>query len=240
MTHNIQAQQDFYDKYWQDLKPLSSYKVKRTQWILNQLLSARKKHTGELKLLDLGCGDGRLAPLWQSVTGADTFSLDLSPNAMKIAAEKYPTISYTAGDATNTTYDDQTFDIIVCQELLEHIAAQKQLISECARIIKHNGTLILTTPNKYYFDRRDGGNYSQQPIENIIDKETLLQLLSTQFTIMSYETLIYAKGDKAIYRFITNRYLLAILRRVGLEQNWKNYLLKKGYGLHMAVVCEKK
>ena len=102
------------------------------------------------------------------------------------------------------------------------------------------GYLILTTPNKLYFDNRKGGNYSTQPIENIIDKTTLYQLLNRQFEITSYETLVYASGDYGPYRMLTNKYWLAILRRLGLEKAWKQRLLKKGYGLHMAVVCRKK
>lgn len=235
----IQEQKDFYDNYWQGLKPLSSYKIARTKWILDVLLRLRKS-TMPAKVLDLGCGDGRLAPLWQAVTGAETHGLELSPQAVKTAQSMFPFIRYKEGDATVTGYANNTFDIIVCQEVLEHIEQQDRLVTECARILRDEGHLILTTPNKFYFDRRKGGNYSQQPIENLVDKQILRTLLNAHFEVATYETLVYARGDYGIYRLVTNRYLLAILRRLGAEQAWKNYLLKRGYGLHMAVVCRKK
>lgn len=241
MAKDIQQQKDFYDRYWQGLQPLSSYKVMRAKWIMDVLLQLRKQFAKqEVRLLDLGCGDGRLVPLWQSLTGADAHGLDLSPAAMDAAQKSYPGIHYIQGDATKTTYQDSYFDLVICQEVLEHIEQQTLLVDECARVLQSGGYLILTTPNKYYFDHRAGGNYSTQPIENIIDKKTLLQLLSPQFEVLSYQTLVYAKGDTGIYKVFTNRYLLAVLRRVGVETAWKSYLLKKGYGLHMAVVCRRK
>lgn len=238
---NIEQQKDFYNTYWAGMQPLGSYKIERAKWIMDVLLRLRKKlGNSDARLLDLGCGDGRLAPMWQAVMGAEAYGLELSPQAVQTAQQMFPFLRYTQGDAVNTGYDDSYFDIVVCQEVLEHIEEQNRLVNECNRIIKDGGYLVLTTPNKYYFDRRKGGNYSQQPIENIIDRDTLYNLLSPHFEIQSFETLIYASGDYGIYRFITNRYWLAILRRLGAEHAWKRYLLKKGYGLHMAVVCKKK
>lgn len=240
IDNNIQQQKDFYNEYWRDMKPLSSYKAQRTVWIIEQLISIRRQLESEKPaLLDLGCGDGRLVPQWQSVTGGEAYGLELSPEAVRRAQEMYPTIKYTEGDATNTPYEAEQFDIIICQEVLEHIEDQQKMINECSRILKKKGYLILTTPNKFYFNRRKGGNYSTQPIENIIDKHTLHSLLKGKFKVTDYTTLIYARGDNGVYNLITNKILLAALRRIGAEGNWKRYLLKKGYGLHMAVVCRK-
>ena len=237
---DIQQQKAFYDQYWRELKPIGRYKLERTQWIAAQLAKLSKRDGTPQRLLDLGCGDGRLAPFWQSVTGAETHALELSPAAVVTAQQMFPTVQYKEGDATATGYDSNLFDIIVCQEVLEHIEHQDTLISECHRILNNKGYLILTTPNKLYFDNRKGGNYSTQPIENIIDKQALYSLLSEQFEIISYETLVYAAGDYGPYRRLTNKYWLGILRRLGLENAWKQALLKKGYGLHMAIVCRNK
>ena len=238
---NIEQQKDFYNAYWAGMSPLGSYKIERAKWIMDTLLRLRKKLShADTRLLDLGCGDGRLVPMWQAVTGAEVHGLELSPQAVQTAQQMFPYVKYKQGDAINTGYGNAHFDIVVCQEVLEHIEDQDKLVSECTRILKTGGYLVLTTPNKYYFDRRNGGNYSQQPIENIVDKPRLLNLLLPCFEVQSFETLVYAAGDYGIYKFITNRYWLAILRRLGAENAWKHYLLIKGYGLHMAVVCRKK
>lgn len=238
---NIEQQKEFYNAYWRGMQPLSSYKIVRANWIMNTLLQLRKKiDSTDTMLLDLGCGDGRLVPMWQAITGAEAHGLELSPQAVERAQAMFPFIRYKEGDATQTGYDSEYFDIIICHEVLEHIEVQEKLVQECSRILKAGGYLVLTTPNKYYFDRRKGGNYSQQPIENIVDKAGLFRLLRPFFEVHSYETLIYAAGDHGVYKYLTNRYWLALLRRLGAEPAWKQRLLKKGYGLHMAVVCRKK
>ena len=112
-THNtIQQQQDFYDNYWEGEPPISTYKVRRLQWILDVLLKVRKQYDHDLRLLDLGCGDGRLVPMWKAVAGGEAYGLDLSPQAMQVAATRTPAIHYTSGDATHTPYDNAMFDII--------------------------------------------------------------------------------------------------------------------------------
>ncbi|HEY9177082.1 MAG TPA: class I SAM-dependent methyltransferase, partial [Flavipsychrobacter sp.] len=204
---NIEQQKAFYDAYWRGMQPLGSYKIARAKWIMNILLHLRKKISKDnTRLLDLGCGDGRLVPMWQAITGAEVYGLELSPQAVQQAQAMFPFIRYKEGDATQTGYDNDFFDILVCHEVLEHIEVQEKLVLECNRILKTGGYLVLTTPNKYYFDRRKGGNYSQQPIENIVDKAGLFSLLHPSFQILSYETLIYARGDYGVYRYLTNRY----------------------------------
>jgi len=202
----VQHQKDFYDEYWKDFRAFSSYKIQRVIWIISTLLKIRSSlPSPEPKILDMGCGDGRLASFWKEVTGAELHGLDLSPRAVMNARNRYPFVNYLEGNATDSPYEDETFDLIVSQELIEHIENQRAFIAECGRILKRNGYLILTTPNKYFFDRREGGNYSGQPIENIVDKAQLFSLVCPDFVVRRFETIIWAAGDYGAYRLLANR-----------------------------------
>ena len=59
-------------------------------------------------------------------------------------------------------------------EQYKQTTPEEKRISECSRILKSDGYLILTTPNKYYFDRVKGGNYSKQPIENLFTIDEII------------------------------------------------------------------
>lgn len=237
---DLESQKQFYDEYWRGMKPLSSYKLQRVEYITGKLNDIRKATKDDIKLLDLGCGDGRLVPLWQSITAGEAHGLELSPEAVKTAQSMFSTVTYKQGNATETPYADNEFDVIVCQEVIEHVEEQQKLINECSRLLKKNGWLIITTPNRYYFDRRKGGNYSKQPIEKLLNKNELLTLLRNSFNLADYDTVIYAQGDFGAYRVLTNRYLLGALRRTGYLPKWKQLLLSKGLGLHMIATCRKK
>ncbi len=47
-------------------------------------------------------------------------------------------------------YDDDTFDLVVCGEVIEHVIDTDKLIDEIKRVLAPGGTMILTTPNLAY------------------------------------------------------------------------------------------
>lgn len=65
------------------------------------------------------------------------YPVDFNPN--------YPGIIKTV-DITNNTYEDESFDIIICNHVLEHIPDENKALSECARVLKKDGVMYLSTP----------------------------------------------------------------------------------------------
>ena len=102
------------------------------------------------KVLDLACGEGYGSYLFaknaQSVLG-----VDINPDAVRHASEKYKhdNLAFITGSITDVpVHDPKSFDVIVCFEAIEHIRDQDALFSEIARLLKDDGLLILSTPNK--------------------------------------------------------------------------------------------
>lgn len=196
----LKEQKDFYDEYWKSRDAISFSKRSRLIAIMQKLDSYCKPGT-KLKILDLGCGDGRSVAVW-SLYGVP-FGLELSPEAVREATRCFPEFKIIEGDATNIPFEDNSFDIVINQEVIEHIENQELLLRECRRILKSGGHLILTTPNKYYFDRRKGGNYSNQPIEKIMGPQYLSLLVNkSDFSILEMESIIPKKGDYGVYYFL--------------------------------------
>ncbi len=235
--NTIKEQSSFYDKYWSNLNPLGSYKIQRLQKILSYLHFVRKHFEG-FRMLDLGCGDGRCVAIWNEI--AETTGLDLSVEAMEVARKRYPFLTFIAGDARNTPFKNQEFDVIISQEVIEHIEEQSLYINECNRLLSSRGFLILTTPNKFYFDRVKGGNYSNQPIENIIGSSALKKLINEHFEIISLESVIFARGDYGIYRVLSNGYFVAIMNRLGVGFIRQKLMEKFRLGVHLCLVARKR
>ncbi len=55
-------------------------------------------------------------------------------------------VFFQQGDAEHLAFADNAFDIVVCSEVLEHLIEPQQALTEMRRVLKNNGTLILTTP----------------------------------------------------------------------------------------------
>ena len=95
-------------------------------------------------VLDLGCGDGRLAAL----LGAPELTLaDVSAVALARARERLPgaTAVELEPDAP-LPLADNAFDLVLCAETLEHVRDTQILLSEARRVLAPGGRLALTTP----------------------------------------------------------------------------------------------
>ena len=59
-------------------------------------------------------------------------------------------------DACETPFDDESFDIIICREVIEHVLDAEKLMGEIRRLLKVGGYAFVTTPNAFSLPP-DGG-----------------------------------------------------------------------------------
>lgn len=110
------------------------------------------------KLLDVGCGEGRHvihACLEHNILGV---GVDLSLHDLKITAERFaPFANYNPQsyfsiqqtDATRLPFADNSFDKIICSEVLEHIENYQGVLQEIKRVLKSGGILAISVPRAW-------------------------------------------------------------------------------------------
>ncbi|MEL7537204.1 MAG: class I SAM-dependent methyltransferase [Pseudomonadota bacterium] len=93
-------------------------------------------------VVDIPCGDGRTTREFLA-RGADVVSLDLFPEFFKVDGQpaRYADLS------ERLPLADESCDLIVCQEGIEHVPNQLFVLEEFNRVLKPGGQLLLTTPN---------------------------------------------------------------------------------------------
>ncbi|WP_374032751.1 class I SAM-dependent methyltransferase [Bdellovibrio bacteriovorus] len=107
------------------------------KWIEN-----RKDFFAGKDVLDLPAGNGVSARQLHAL-GANVVAGDLIPEFFRV-----PEINCAYVDlAEKLPYADQTFAFILCQEGIEHVTDQLRVLAEFARVLKSQGTLLVTTPN---------------------------------------------------------------------------------------------
>lgn len=122
--------------------------IKLEEWHKNvlQFLSSAK----ELRILEVGCGVGDFS-LYLSQQGADVTAVDFSSQAIELAIRKAKAqnreVDFRVADAQNLPFENDSFDLIVSCECLEHIPAPQLALNEMYRVLKPSGRLILTTEN---------------------------------------------------------------------------------------------
>jgi len=100
------------------------------------------------KVLDLGCGNGRLLKVFKKQI--DYFGLDASEKLIEIAKKEYPKNKFKVGDILSLPFPDNFFDKVFVIRTLHHVPSKKlrlQALKEVRRVLKPSGTLILTVWN---------------------------------------------------------------------------------------------
>lgn len=135
-------------KWWSHSNPLHAFSDLRMLYILRQL---KRKDLKDLRVLDVGCGGGlmteRLAELGANVTGVDP-----TEQAIQIARNHLPSqykdqVQYINGEITDV---NDTFDLILASEVIEHVNNQDRFVGEIAKRLRKNGDLVLSTLNKTF------------------------------------------------------------------------------------------
>jgi len=146
---------------------------------------ARYFFTGELiqgqRVLDLGCGTG-YGSYYLSQKGAQfVLATDIDAQAVQYARLHYkaPNLAYFQSNAVCLPLRQQTFDIVVSFEVIEHLQAVTTYLAEISRVLTDEGWLIGSTPNKLVYSF--GADKSHNPFHWREYDPTELDSLLKQF-----------------------------------------------------------
>jgi SAM-dependent methyltransferase len=97
------------------------------------------------RVLDVGCGIGKhLANMGERKLKV---GVELSLARLKEGQRRYKEIRFVLASGEDLPFKDTAFDVVLMIDVIEHLKKPKKAISECARVLKKDGTLILQTPN---------------------------------------------------------------------------------------------
>ena len=105
-----------------------------------------------LKILDVGCGEGGTS-LALAERGAQITAIDFNPKRIaKFRKEIFTAgvdLSIVVGNAQTLNFPNEKFDCILLQDVLEHLPHPRRAIQEIIRVLKSNGLVYISTPNRW-------------------------------------------------------------------------------------------
>jgi ubiquinone/menaquinone biosynthesis C-methylase UbiE len=140
---------------WYDADQLSQWQgpyrhhlLKRKQYVEQLLATHRQDRTGiRVVGLDLGCGDGSNLG-WISRHFSETYASDYNLLRLRRARRAHCHASLFLADIANYPANDESFDVIFFNHVLEHIPDDLGALREVHRILRSGGLCILGVPNE--------------------------------------------------------------------------------------------
>lgn len=133
-------------------------------------------------VLDLGCNTGRGGEVLKDINK----SLELTGlDVIKDNIDRLPKDVYKhgiCGSATDIPVDDDTFNVVVAGEIIEHLYPKDvyKTLTEAFRVLKIGGRFLVTTPNPRYIQRKFyhksvlGGSHLSQHFHEILRYELMM------------------------------------------------------------------
>ncbi len=148
-TNELEVYELEADNWWSSkskMSILNSFNPPRFDYFNNFI-----KDWKGLKVLDVGCGGGFTSE-YLAEKDANVYGIDMSSKLIKVAKDHSQSrsldIDYRQGAAENLPFGKETFDVVVCVDVLEHVSDLRRVIFEISRVLKNNGVFLFDTVNK--------------------------------------------------------------------------------------------
>lgn len=194
---------------------------------MHRYLIARE-YVHDKDVLDIASGEGYGSYMLSSVANS-VIGVDISEEAILFASQKYKSdnLKFIKGEACNIPLEDCSIDIVVSFETIEHINNHQRMLEEIKRVLRKDGVLIISSPDKreytdipkfhnpYHIHELYRKEFEQLLKNNFNNYEIVGQRVVFGSVVGSENSSKFISWNKNNYKFISNglinaEYLIAI------------------------------
>ena len=101
------------------------------------------------RVLDAGCGVAYGSTMLAEAGARTVVGVDLAEEVLETVRPRVPSnVRLERADLRDLPFEDGSFELVVCFEVIEHITAQREVVREFARVLSPDGLLLASTPNR--------------------------------------------------------------------------------------------
>jgi len=136
------------------------------------------------QVLDCGCGIGYGSWCLLQYGAAKVTGLDISADTLATARKRYQDdrLQFIEGDSQQMPFEAASVDCVVCLENIEHLPEPPQFVAEAARVLRQDGILVVSAPNRLQFSE---GPFKIENLHHLSEPnwEDLMRWLKPHFLI---------------------------------------------------------
>ena len=111
------------------------------------------------RILDIGCGLGMYVSQFRQFSD-DVYGVDIDPDKIARASEWLPNLR--VSPAEELPFEDDSFDLILLNEVIEHVDDDRRTIAEAYRVLAPGGHIVVYAPNRLYPFETHGFFFARQ------------------------------------------------------------------------------
>ena len=190
VAKSVKDQKDLYNRIWMRSFDRGEYLMPSDR-IKSKLIYTTLDIKKTQRVLDIGCGIGTMLIAAAGI-GTDTVGIDISKEGLKKAKRKIKSGSFITGDVQVLPFKNDTFDAIICKDILEHLPNDDIALSEIYRVLRPKGSVIIYVPHngvlsfEWFISKIIGYNYIDSGsghLRRYKSKEIISLLEKTNFYI---------------------------------------------------------
>lgn len=187
-------------------------------------------------VLDAGCGEGYGVNMLGK-TGKRVVGIDIKEELVNYANRRYPlkNIEFMVMDCENFGFQKGSFDVVVCNEMIEHLFNYRAFLSGAFELLKPGGVFICATTNaELSFKKNDRSPMNRNHFQEFTAEQLMseLQLFTDDIKIFSQvmktnsSSFILNKPARSIEWLLVK---LGIKHKIPIQ--WRNYVREKITGV---------
>jgi ubiquinone/menaquinone biosynthesis C-methylase UbiE len=178
-------------------------------------------------VLDIASGEGYGSSILSDVAKY-VYGVDIDKNTIEKAKEKYEkeNLEFLVGSTSSIPLEDNSVDIVISYETLEHHDEHNEMMFEIVRVLKSDGMLLISTPDKYFYS--DIRAYENKYHVKELYKNEFSELISEYFDKFSLysqnyfnrSSIIVNDNQRESFKFYTGDYL-----KLNSVESYPNFLI---------------
>jgi SAM-dependent methyltransferase len=145
----------YHESLWRVIPPglVPSDESLRAAFLLGHLAAERKRLGGQVRVLDIGCGEAHFADILVRAD-AKVVACDVAEEPLRRALANHPDLDLRLTEPDGPLpFEDASFDIVWAGETIEHVLDTALWLSEVRRVLPSGGLILLSTPDHGLFSR---------------------------------------------------------------------------------------